>query len=74
MLTSAPTLAYFDPDMATTACADASSYGHGAVLLQEHPDGLHPVAFVLRTLTKNERNYAQIRKRMLSLHLGMREI
>ena len=60
--------------MATTVHADASSYGLGAVLLQEHPDGLHPVAIIFRTLTKSKRKYVQRNKKMPSLHLGVEEI
>ena len=44
MLTSVPTLAYFDAEKPATASADASSYGLGGVLLQEQPGGPCPVA------------------------------
>ena len=42
------------------------SYGIGGVLMQEHDDQLHPVAFRSRTLTEAEVRYAQIDKERLA--------
>ena len=55
LLTTAPTLAYFDPIKPTTVSADANSYGLGADLLQEHPEGQRPIAVSSRTLNKAEK-------------------
>jgi transposase InsO family protein len=65
---SARTLALYDCGRPTTVSADASSFGLGAVLLQEQEDGtVRPVAFSSRSLTDTERRYAQIEKEALAI-------
>ena len=49
------------------------SYGIGGVLMQEHDDQLHPVAFRSRTLTEAEVRYAQIDKETSSRSMDMQE-
>ena len=53
-LANPATLALYDPATPTKISADASAYGLGAVLLQQHADLWQPVAFASRSMTETE--------------------
>ncbi|XP_072572259.1 uncharacterized protein [Paramormyrops kingsleyae] len=56
-LTNAPILAFADPSRPYVLHVDTSLSGLGAVLNQEYPEGLRPVAFASRKLSNAERRY-----------------
>ena len=74
LLTSASVLTHYDVNLPIRLECDASSVGLGAVISHEMPDGTHrPVAYASRTLSKPERNYAQIEKEALALVFGVKK-
>ena len=61
---SSPTiLAYYDPNKPTVVQSDASSYGIGGVILQDHDGTYRPVAYASRSLTNAE---TKIEKELLA--------
>jgi len=51
---------------------DASGYALGVVIAQEHKDGIHPIAFHLRSLLDAEKNYDAHNKEMLGVIYGLK--
>ena len=65
---------HYDPDLPIRVAADVSSYGLGAVLSHVLRDGPeHPTAYVSRTLTPSEKNYAKVKKDTLAIVFGVRK-
>ena len=61
------TLTLYDPTVQVKISADASSFGLGAILLQQEKGDWRPVAYASRSMTPTERRYAQIEKEALAL-------
>uniref|UniRef100_A0A5S6QAX4 RNA-directed DNA polymerase n=1 Tax=Trichuris muris TaxID=70415 RepID=A0A5S6QAX4_TRIMR len=73
LLTSTSVLVPFDTASSTILTCDASPYGLGAVLSQIQNGKEVTIAFASRTLTRSERNYAQIDREALALIWGVRK-
>ena len=65
-LTKPTVLVLYSPQAPTKVCADASSYGLGAVLMQKSQSEWRPVAYASRSMTETEKRYAQIEKEALA--------
>lgn len=67
IITSEPNLKFYDTSKPITISVDASSYGLGAVLLQDNK----PCAYASRAMTENQCRYAQIEKELLAICFGL---
>jgi len=66
-LSNLTTLTLYNPAHSIKLSADASSYGVGAVLLQENDGKWQPIAYASRTMSDMEKRYGQIEKEALAL-------
>ena len=67
-LSSDQVLAHYDTTLPVSLASDASQYGVGALISHLMPDGTeHPIAYGSRTLTKAEKNYAQIEREVAAI-------
>jgi hypothetical protein len=66
-LSQSTVLALYNPKAPTKVSANASSYGLGAVLLQQSEEKCKPVAYASRSMMDTEKRYAQIEKEALAV-------
>jgi len=67
LLTSDPILRLPDPEKTFILRTDASDYGIGAVLMQEHEGKLFPICYASKKLSNAELNYSTIEKECLAV-------
>ena len=66
MITSVPTLAYYDVRKPVVLQTDASQSGLGSVIMQDE----RPVAYASKALSQAQKNYTQIEKEMAAIAFG----
>lgn len=66
-------LVHYDVNKELRLACDASAYGIGAVISRVMPNGEErPIALASCTLSKSERNYAQVEREASSLIFGVK--
>jgi len=67
LVSQAPVLKFYNPNLSLKISSDASQTGLGAILEQQHDNQWHPIAYASRSLSNAEKNYSQIEKETLSI-------
>ena len=74
VLTSSALLVHYSEQKKLVVACDTSSYGVGAVLSHQEPDGTEkPIAYASRALAPAEWCYSQLDKEALAIVFGVRE-
>ena len=72
-ITITPVLAIPNQEDLFKVECDALDFATGAILSQKQNNKWHPVAFISKSLTKEEKNYQIYDKEILSMMLALRE-
>ena len=72
-IVSAPILISPDPTKPYVVTTDASGFATGAMLQQDHGQGLQPIAFMSHKMNKAERNYPVHEQELLAIVQALRE-
>lgn len=72
-LAEKPVIRMPNHDLPFVLRTDASDKGMGAVLLQDHGEGLQPIAFASKKFSETERRYATVEKECLGTVWGIRK-
>ena len=73
MLIKAPVLIVADPSLPYVLQTDCSGFAIGAVLQQDHGNGLQPISFFSQKLGKHELNYPVHHKEMFAIIQALKE-
>lgn len=66
-ITSDQVLVHYNPDLPIVLTTDASSNAVSGILAHKFSDGLKPIAFISRALSKSEINYSTLDKEALAI-------
>ena len=74
LIVSNRVLTDYDLNLLITLACDASSFGTGAVISHQFPNGEEkPIAFASKTLNSSQQNFSQLEKEALSIIFGVKK-